>query len=457
MRKSFLIAAAGAAFCAAGANAQLIDNTTGNGSFENSGLTGAFDDWTSFGNVSQSFDFASDGIASAKIFGGFGGDSVFFQDVFPINPGDEVRASIKALTPDGDSIAGTQNQFRIALVFLDPTRPDAANTWDVGNTFLDGATVTSDMDGTFNGVNDFVGEVVGIAPYNTSGVQFVGVFLQPDFEGGAVWADEVLVEVISTGNALEIVNGDFEADDVFGHPINGWREFGNAIGNVFVNRDGTISGTSAGSVFGQFNGVQNESGFFQALPAAEGESWTMTADVLNPAGDEIAGDNVFAVSLNFRDSGGALLGETVQEFDASTASGSITPVSLSGTAPAGTVEVNATFVLIQPEATADNNNDGMIDGGDQGTGRVDVDNVTLAIGGPAECPGDIADDFGFAGADGQVSFGDFLAALGLLGPCPGGTPGCDFDIADDFGFAGGDGLVSFGDFLFALTILGPCP
>ncbi len=79
------------------------------------------------------------------------------------------------------------------------------------------------------------------------------------------------------------------------------------------------------------------------------------------------------------------------------------------------------------------------------------------LAGTAECPGDVADDFGFAGADGQVSFGDFLFALTILGPCPGGTPGCDFDIADDFGFEGSDGQVSFGDFLFALTVLGPCP
>ncbi len=82
-------------------------------------------------------------------------------------------------------------------------------------------------------------------------------------------------------------------------------------------------------------------------------------------------------------------------------------------------------------------------------------NVTSDGGG--SCPGDVADDFGFPGGDNQVSFGDFLFALGILGPCPGGTPGCDFDIADDFGFAGGDGQVSFGDFLFALGILGPCP
>ena len=32
--------------------------------------------------------------------------------------------------------------------------------------------------------------------------------------------------------------------------------------------------------------------------------------------------------------------------------------------------------------------------------------------------GDIADDFGTLMSDSQVSFGDFLALLGLIGPCP---------------------------------------
>ncbi len=76
---------------------------------------------------------------------------------------------------------------------------------------------------------------------------------------------------------------------------------------------------------------------------------------------------------------------------------------------------------------------------------------------PPLCPGDIADDFGTLGADGMVSFGDFLALLGLIGPCPGGTPGCVGDIADDFGTLGGDGMVSFGDFLALLGLIGPCP
>ena len=73
------------------------------------------------------------------------------------------------------------------------------------------------------------------------------------------------------------------------------------------------------------------------------------------------------------------------------------------------------------------------------------------------CRGDIADDFGTLGPDGQVSFGDFLALLGLIGPCPGINPGgCPGDIADDFGTLGGDGRVSFGDFLALLGLIGPC-
>ncbi len=85
------------------------------------------------------------------------------------------------------------------------------------------------------------------------------------------------------------------------------------------------------------------------------------------------------------------------------------------------------------------------------------------ITGPAAppCPGDIADDFGTLGSDGMVGFGDFLALLGLVGPCPGMTPGCPGDIADDFGtlppLGGSDGMVSFGDFLALLGLVGPCP
>ncbi len=86
--------------------------------------------------------------------------------------------------------------------------------------------------------------------------------------------------------------------------------------------------------------------------------------------------------------------------------------------------------------------------------------LTFALTDPAVfCIGDIADDFGTPGSDGMVSFGDFLALLGLIGPCGAGTtnPACTGDIADDFGTPGSDGMVSFGDFLALLGLIGPCP
>ncbi len=52
------------------------------------------------------------------------------------------------------------------------------------------------------------------------------------------------------------------------------------------------------------------------------------------------------------------------------------------------------------------------------TGSVSTWGVVIVPADTGSCPGDVADDFGFAGGDGQVSFGDFLFALNILGPCP---------------------------------------
>ncbi len=105
--------------------------------------------------------------------------------------------------------------------------------------------------------------------------------------------------------------------------------------------------------------------------------------------------------------------------------------------------------------------DGAIDDdNDRGNNRFDNIQLIGTEGMGSACIGDIADDFGNLGEDGMVSFGDFLALLGLLGPCGPATfnPDCIGDIADDFGNLGAaDGAVSFGDFLALLGLLGPCP
>jgi len=101
----------------------------------------------------------------------------------------------------------------------------------------------------------------------------------------------------------------------------------------------------------------------------------------------------------------------------------------------------------------------VVDNAGSDTGNISAWSVKLVPVDTGSCTGDIADDFGTLGnEDDMVSFGDFLALLGLVGPCPGGTPGCTGDIADDFGtINGGDGQVSFGDFLALLGLVGPCP
>ncbi len=99
---------------------------------------------------------------------------------------------------------------------------------------------------------------------------------------------------------------------------------------------------------------------------------------------------------------------------------------------------------------------GVVDDGDPISENTVVVFRLDGLDAPGPCLGDIADDFGSPGADGMISFGDFLALLGLIGPCPGGQPSCLGDIADDFGSLGADGMVSFGDFLALLGLIGPC-
>ncbi len=74
----------------------------------------------------------------------------------------------------------------------------------------------------------------------------------------------------------------------------------------------------------------------------------------------------------------------------------------------------------------------------------------------ANCPGDIADDFGVPGPDGAVGFGDFLAMLGVVGQCAYGGISCLGDIADEHARLYPDGEVTFGDLLALLGLIGSC-
>lgn len=85
----------------------------------------------------------------------------------------------------------------------------------------------------------------------------------------------------------------------------------------------------------------------------------------------------------------------------------------------GTFQIRRDFATgTGPQSVAidDLNGDGLSDLVTANSNFDSSDSVSVLLGRP--CLGDIADDFGTLGADGTVDFGDFLALLGLIGPCP---------------------------------------
>ena len=226
-----------------------------------------------------------------------------------------------------------------------------------------------------------------------------------------------------------------------------WPRFGNAIGNVISDWGTPRDGVRSLKMFGQFNGQENYSGALQNIAIDGGERLTAGAHALVRSEDSIAGTTNRAIlKIEFYSQAGAAYGSAGFLNEASVViANASSPVDtwsyseLSAIAPNNAVEARVVLLFQQPVPNLG--------------GAVFVDSVTLSV---EACPGDIADDFGTLASDGQVSFGDFLALLGLIGPCS-GAPGCTGDIADDFGTLGSDGQVSFGDFLALLGLIGPCP
>ncbi len=215
----------------------------------------------------------------------------------------------------------------------------------------------------------------------------------------------------------------------------------------------SLQGYSAGwyvvEVYG-YSGATSPSIDLTINPSA---NQTPTANVINPpAGDTRRehGNENYTVTWTSNDPEGnetwvSVYANTAPSFDGNEV---LLPTSINTPAGLGAYIINSAYLT--PDQTYWFYVE-ITDGGTRG-GEWSDGTVTFFD----HCDGDIANDFGTIGPDGMVSFGDFLALLGLIGPCPGGVPDCTGDIADDFGTIGGDAQVSFGDFLALLGLIGPC-
>ncbi|GAB5496071.1 MAG: hypothetical protein Phyf2KO_11510 [Phycisphaerales bacterium] len=381
-----------------------------NPSFENPGFPDVFDAWGQFGaNIGPDLtELILDGDVAVKIFGQFIGarnDSGLFQTVGAANPGELWEAEINVGHITGDELQPGAAAF-LSLVFIDSS---GVNLYDEAIDCL----LPSDAVDTYHNRT-----VSAVAPLGTAEVQIVIGFSQAeatsdvngdtvidagDQAAGAAHYDLAAVNFMSAGNEIPFRNGSFE-NGVFGREFESWTAFGNSIGNVGQNFEVPNSdGDAACFIYGQFNGVPNDSGVFQSVPASEGENWEASVKVRPNPGDEPGEGNVATLSLVFLDGSGAVLSDNpVLAADHTTSSAAFSDVSVSAVAPAGTAEAQLVLVYSQGEPLSDVNGDTVIDGGDQPTGAIIFDEANLEI---ADAGGPCADQ----NSDGMVTPTDFTA------------------------------------------------
>ncbi|MEM8756710.1 MAG: dockerin type I domain-containing protein [Planctomycetota bacterium] len=442
-RAACLVAMCGVAV---GANAQLL-----NPDFELSGGTGPnetdFASWSSFGGPDQiSADTTElfNGFASAKLFGGFDvpfNTHVLVQfQVEDVTPGDEWEVAALVGELSTDALQPGVRGF-ISIVYEDA---EGVNLVDTAID-LEPGMLPQDEFGRMS--------VTDIAPLAAETVQVVlGLQQEVITATGSIRFDDTELNLLSTGNDIELRNGGFE-EIVFGRKVEGWTTFGDFAepsGNIFTAEDFTfppaIEGDQSVLMFGQFNGDENgnDSGIFQSVPASAGEEWTAAAQVFNDDVDPIGEGNVAVISLVFRDANGVVLADNpVQAADSTLTPGVWVPVSSTAVAPAGTAE--AEIVLVYSQAPAP---DGVA--GNEPLGIVRWDDTSLTVGTAARFCADVNDD-------GSVDSSDFFAWVSAFGADP-RTPAQE--VACD---VNNDAECTSGDFFawvsaFGLGLEGPlCP
>jgi hypothetical protein len=176
------------------------ENLYANPAFDENG--GSLDGWDAFGNAFSTTDFSQSPPASAVLFGNFtGGFNVSgIVQSFNIGAGAEVKLDVSSFVNGGDPIPGTGapdfNWVVAKIAYF-----NSAN----GGVEIGGDEVTiADGNSPLDAWQDF--SVTGIAPAGTQRVEGLILYLQPGLDGGAVFVDDLNMEVVCTGEPVPTVS-----------------------------------------------------------------------------------------------------------------------------------------------------------------------------------------------------------------------------------------------------------
>ncbi|GMV27219.1 MAG: hypothetical protein AMXMBFR58_32500 [Phycisphaerae bacterium] len=160
--------------------------------------------------------------------------------------------------------------------------------------------------------------------------------------------------------------------------LTGWSKWGNS----FTQAGQQYSGSSAGKMYGQFNGAYNTSGIYQDIPVQPGQKVRAASKWYNWANDYMRGANFAEMRLEWRTAANALISyESVRTLDATSPSNVHLPFEIRAVAPAGAAKARMLHMFFQP-------------GMDAGAAFVD----TCEMGVIDSCPADF-DRTGFVDLD----------------------------------------------------------
>ena len=288
-----------AGLCALGlGGAASAQNVALNPGFE--ATCSGFDGWTSFGNVSVADFYTTSGVRGAKMFGPFNGGfgySGVWQDT-PVVAGQQWEASINVTNPFWDAAS------------WNPGPPEAGTRFFAKIDFFDGSGNIMNDDRQFR--SDYLEAPTGdtsitltvppaTVPAGAVRASLVLLVEQAGNVGGACWIDDAVLRQVGGSNVL--TNPSFESlpAGCIGSGYRYWANFGNGQANLGEN---ARSGNNAAKLFGGFNGPIAYSGWFQDVPASEGEQFKATGWGRSSTSDSLGTDNEVTLRIEYWDNGG---------------------------------------------------------------------------------------------------------------------------------------------------------